>query len=640
MCGISGILSDRQLTGDTIGPMTSVLAHRGPDGNGIWTSPDGKVSLGHQRLSIVDLSPAGAQPMHSSNNRYCISYNGEVYNAREIRDELTQLGTVFRGHSDTEVLLEACALYGVEKAVKMLVGMFAFALWDKAENVLYLVRDRLGIKPLYWGSFGGLFLFASELKSLRKHPGWSVEINRSALAAYMRHGYVPAPHSIYNGIYKLAPGSVLKIKPGQEPEISRYWTMEDTVAYGLRDRALCSEEEAVLATENRLEEAVRSRMIADVPLGAFLSGGIDSSTVVALMQKNSTRSIKTFSIGFHEQGYDEAVYAQGVAGHLGTEHTEFYVSPRDALDVIPLLPDIYDEPFADSSQIPTYLVSKLSRQHVTVALTGDGGDEIFAGYNRYYLVEYLLKKFTLLTPVGRRILKSFICAFPPAYWTWIVDKLPDNLSIPQAGDKLYKLANILSVDKSLVYRNLISIWQDPGELVPGAQEPDSIISKTGVLSGFGSYLEQMQYLDTITYLPDDILTKVDRASMAVSLEARVPLLDHRLVEHAWSLPRSMMIRKNNTKWILRRILYKYVPEKLIERPKMGFAIPIDAWLRGPIRHWAESLLDRDKLVSQGYLNVELIHKKWNKHQSGESNWQYQLWNILMFQAWHERWINT
>lgn len=638
MCGITGCLSSKAEPAGIVESMTAVLHHRGPDGCGIWIDPGNHLYFGHQRLSIIDLSSAGSQPMHSACGRFCIIYNGEIYNADALRNEMKAAGKVFRGNSDTEVIIESCTIWGIRKTVDKLVGMFAFAVWDKQERLLYLVRDRVGIKPLYWGCFNGLFLFASELKSLREHPGWKVELDLSALASFMRHNNVPAPYTIYKGIKKLMPGSILTVQAGNEPRIERYWMMEDAVYEGVHHRQCLDEKELISSTEVLIDEAVRSRMIADVPLGAFLSGGIDSSTVVAFMQKNSNRPVKTFSIGYHEKDYNEAVYAKQIASHLGTEHVELYAEPGDALNVIPQLADIYDEPFADPSQIPTYLVSKLTRQHVTVALSGDGGDEVFAGYNRYLLSGKLLHWLYRVPYSVRILLKRFIHLFPPSALNALSSGLPGKLGIPQAGDKLYKIAATLSSNRSEIYRTLISHWDEPENLVLNSREADIYSDKKLFLDDIENHMEQMQYLDTVIYLPDDILTKVDRASMAVSLEARVPLLDHRVIKHAWSLPPSMKIRNNTGKWILRQILYKHVPEQLIERPKMGFAVPIDEWLRGPIRDWAESLLDRKKLNSQGYLNADLVHQKWREHQSGKRNWQYPIWNVLMFQAWHERWM--
>ncbi|MCH7696255.1 MAG: asparagine synthase (glutamine-hydrolyzing), partial [Proteobacteria bacterium] len=511
-------------------------------------------------------------------------------------------------------------------------------LWDKEEKILYLVRDRLGIKPLYWGRFGGLFLFGSELKALRGHPGWVPEIDRNALAAYLRHNYVPTPHSIYKNIFKLQPGCILTFKPGGHPDIHQYWNMEQVISQG-KDRSSLADEEALIRNmEDIIEEAVCRRMISDVPLGAFLSGGIDSSLIVSLMQKHSERPVKTYTIGFSEPDYNEAEYAGKVAAHLGTDHHEFYVTPDDAMKVIPDLPDIYDEPFSDSSQIPTYLISKLTRQHVTVTLTGDGGDEVFAGYSRYFLADRLDRAIRLMGRPGRHVLQRCINLCSADLWSKILGHLPGRLNIPQIGDKLYKLADILIDDRYARYIKLVSHWDKPDEIVLDAQEANSAISNNQFITTMTEYVEQMQYLDTISYLHDDILTKVDRASMAVSLEARVPLLDHKVVEYAWTLPLSMKIRDGKGKWLLRRMLGKYLPDKLIERPKMGFAIPIHKWLRGPLRDWAESLLDERKLAEQGYLDPARVREKWTEHLSGKRNWQYYLWDILMFQAWHERWM--
>lgn len=638
MCGITGIISGTPVQEGVIQAMTAAIAHRGPDGAATWSGKDKCVALGHQRLAVVDLSEAGGQPMHSSDGRYCIVYNGEIYNAGEIRLELQQGGKTFRGTSDTEVLLEACATLGLKRTLTRITGMFAFALWDRRESILYLVRDRLGIKPLYWGHFGNLFIFGSELKALRKHPGWSVDIDPNAVAAFMQYGYVPTPLSIYRGINKLKPGSMLVYRQGSEPEVSQYWSVEAAINNGVTSPLSGSVEELTASTETILDDAVRSRMLADVPLGAFLSGGIDSSTVVALMQKNSNRPVKTFSIGFHEEGYNEAGFARGVAEHLGTEHTEFYVTAADALDVIPGLAEIYDEPFADSSQIPTCLVSELTRRHVTVALSGDGGDEVFAGYNRYQLADNLMHRLRLLTPAGRYMLMKLIHALPPRQWSGIFSILPERFRVPQAGDKLYKLADVMACHKKDIYNRLVSHWTLSDRLLC----PD--VSGSGLNTGaefplqLDSMVAKMQYQDMLTYLPDDILAKVDRASMAVSLEVRVPLLDHRLVEHAWRLPGDFKLRNGQGKWVLRQILNKYVPEQLTNRPKMGFGIPLDNWLRAPLKGWAESLLDRTTLTQQGLINADVIHDIWQQHLSGERNWQYRIWNVLVFQAWYQRWM--
>lgn len=638
MCGITGIMSTKRGSAAIIESMTSALSHRGPDSHGTWIDHDNNIYFGHQRLSIVDLSSAGNQPMHSACNRYCIIYNGEIYNTNEIRKKLIVTGRQFRGYSDTEVIIESCATWGIREAVNKLVGMFAFALWDKEEKILYLVRDRLGIKPLYWGRFGGLFLFGSELKALREHPGWTPEVDRSALAAYLRHNYVPTPHSIYKNVFKLKPGCMLSLRPGGEPDIHQYWNMEQVISQGKDNSSQADEKVLIRDMEAIIEEAVCKRMIADVPLGAFLSGGIDSSLVVSLMQKHSDRPVRTYTIGFSEPDYNEAEYAAKVAAHLGTDHNEFYVTPDDAMKVIPDLSEIYDEPFSDSSQIPTYLVSKLTRQHVTVALTGDGGDEVFAGYSRYFLADRLDRAIRLMGRPGCKVLQRSINLCSADSWSKILGHLPGRLNIPQIGDKLYKLADVLVDDRYARYIKLVSHWDKPDEVVLDALEAKSAISENQFISTMSEYVEQMQYLDTISYLHDDILTKVDRASMAVSLEARVPLLDHNVVEYAWTLPLSMKVRNGKGKWLLRRMLGKYLPDKLIERPKMGFAVPLHKWLRGPLRDWAESLLDERKLTEQGYLDPVRVREKWTEHLSGKRNWQYYLWDILMFQAWHERWM--
>ncbi|MFT5133588.1 MAG: asparagine synthase (glutamine-hydrolyzing) [Gammaproteobacteria bacterium] len=637
MCGIAGFISTKQESTTIIESMTSALKHRGPDNQGVWCDLENHLYFGHQRLSIVDLSPAGNQPMHSACGRYCIIYNGEVYNTEEIRKKLISIGKKFCGYSDTEVIVEACATWGITKTVNELIGMFAFALWDKTELTLYLVRDRLGIKPLYWGSFDGLFLFGSELKSLREHPGWTPEVDRNALSAYLRHSYVPTPHSIYKNIFKLKPGSMLTIKPGEANEIQQYWDMEQVISQGKQSSDV-NEETQLQNMEDIIENAVCRRMIADVPLGAFLSGGIDSSLVVSLMQKHSDRPVKTFTIGFSEPDYNEADYAAKVAAYLGTEHNEFYVTPEDAMKVIPDLPEIYDEPFSDSSQIPTYLISKMTREHVTVALTGDGGDEVFAGYSRYFLADRLDRTINLIGRPGCKILQRSLHLCSADTWSKILKHLPARLKIPQVGDKLYKLADVLLDDKYARYLKLVSHWDKPDKIVLDSQEAKSAISENQFISTMTEYVEQMQYLDTISYLHDDILTKVDRASMAVSLEARVPLLDHRVIEYAWTLPLSMKVKNGKGKWLLRRVLEKYLPVTLIDRPKMGFGVPINSWLRGPLRDWAESLLDESKLREQGYFDPLRVREKWTEHLSGERNWQYYLWDILMFQAWHERWM--
>ncbi len=643
MCGIAGFVSrgngSSALQFDSIAKaMNQSLQHRGPDDNDNWIDPEAGIALVHRRLSIVDLSPAGHQPMTSADGRYVIIYNGEVYSHEEIRPSLLARGVVFRGHSDTEVILESIAAFGLEATLKRLIGMFALAVWDRKERTLTLVRDRLGIKPLYWAQFGGLFLFGSELKALRAHPGWSPRINRAAVAAFMRHNYVPAPHSIYEGVHQLKPGTILTLPYEGTPKIEAFWDARTIVLDGLGNTIRESDDELTDRLEALLSDAVKRRMVADVPLGAFLSGGIDSSTVVALMQKASNRPIRTFTIGFENEEFDEAKHAAAVARHLGTEHTELTVTSQQALDVIPKLPDMYDEPFADSSQIPTYLVSAMTRQHVTVALSGDGGDELFAGYNRYRHAQRAWLGLSFVPRWLREGMASAITSVSADRWARLLSPLPGRVGPARAADRLLKLASVLRLDdQAALYRRLVTHWE-PGDVVLDADEPRGALWDEA-LPGTG-FLDQMQYLDLVTYLPDDILTKVDRASMSVALEARVPLIDHRVVQLAWQLPQSAKVRNGVNKWLLRQVLYRHVPRELVERPKMGFGIPLGEWLRGPLRHWGESLLDERRLREAGLLDARRIRQSWDEHQSGQRNWQYQLWDILMFEAWRERWLKT
>ena len=659
MCGVVGLLDPRN-TGlsDQISRMVQAIRYRGPDDHGVWCDSTLGVGLGHARLSILDLSPEGHQPMVSASGRFVISYNGEVYNFAELRSELEGAGAKFRGHSDTEVMLAAFEWWGLEKSVQRFVGMFAFALWDRETRALHLVRDRLGIKPLYYGWAGGAFVFGSEMKILEEIPTFERSIHRDSLAAFMRFAYVPEPWSIYQGIYKLAAGCLFTITPSQahapqnfspEPDDVqskwrpvRYWSARKVVESGGADCFKGSEEEAAEQLDRLLREAIGLRMIADVPLGAFLSGGVDSSVVVALMQAQSTRPVKTFTIGFYEEDHNEAAHAAAVAKHLGTEHTELYVTPTEAMAVIPRLPDMYDEPFADSSQIPTYLVSHLARKHVTVALSGDGGDELFAGYNRYFWGRQLWRRVSWLPQSIRRGMAGGIRSVSPEVLDAMSKKLRSVIPMmPSMGDKLHKLAEILAMkDPETMYLGLVSLWKDPEQIVLGGRDLWTILMDRHRWSDVNNFTLQMMALDLVTYLPDDILTKVDRASMAVSLEARVPLIDHRVVEFAWRIPLSMKIkREGEGKWLLRQVLYRYVPKHLIERPKMGFGVPIAQWLRGPLRDWAEALLDERRLRGEGFFNPKPIRKKWTEHLSGQRNWQYLLWNVLMFQSWltsHER----
>ncbi|HVG33483.1 MAG TPA: asparagine synthase (glutamine-hydrolyzing) [Pyrinomonadaceae bacterium] len=633
----------------TVRRMSDTLVHRGPDDEGSFVDEAAGLALGFRRLSIIDLSPEGHQPMTSKDGRYVLIFNGEIYNFQELRRELENLGHHWRGHSDTEVMLAAFTQWGFEQSVKRFNGMFALALWDKGERTLHLTRDRLGEKPLYYGFSGSTFLFGSELKALRAHPEFKAEINRDALALFLRYNYIPAPYSIYQGIYKLTPGTYLSLDErgsslGQLPEPLAYWSAREAAEAGTAEPFEGTESQAITELEALLTDAVGLRMVADVPLGAFLSGGVDSSTVVALMQAQSSQPVKTFSIGFTEEAYNEARHARAVAEHLGTEHTELYVTPEDAMAVIPRLPTLYDEPFSDSSQIPTFLVSQLARRHVTVSLSGDGGDELFAGYTRYLLGESVWNKISWMPKGSRAVAAGALTTVSTRAWdrafTGLKPFLPSRLQHTRPGDRLHKLAEILTVsDVEAMYMNIVSHWKQPTRLVPGSSEPRTILTDDRAWANLPGIIQRMMYLDAVTYLPDDILVKVDRASMGVSLEARVPFLDHRVFEFSWRLPLSWKIQQGQSKWPLRQILYKHVPRALIERPKMGFGIPVGEWLRGPLRDWAESLLDEGRLKREGLLNAEPVRRKWEEHLRGVRNWQYYIWDVLMFQGWLEEETN-
>jgi asparagine synthase (glutamine-hydrolysing) len=646
MCGIAGYWDrSNQTSPETsqaiVTAMTDTLFQRGPDSSGVWLDPAAGVALGHRRLAILDLSPEGAQPMLSADGRYLIVFNGEIYNFGVLRSTLIELGYHFRGHSDTEVMLAAITEWGLTAAVQKFIGMFAFALWDTQARVLHLCRDRAGEKPLYYGWVGNTLLFGSELKALVAHPDWQGQIDRSALTLFVRYGYIPAPHSIYQGISKLTPGTILSFE-GEQVQTAApipYWDLQTVVEKGIREPFQGSDREAISQLDKLLREIIQAQMVADVPLGAFLSGGIDSSTIVALMQAQSSRPIKTFSIGFSEQQYNEAEYAKAVAAHLGTEHTELYVTPTDALNVIPKLPQLYDEPFADSSQIPTFLLSEMTRQHVTVSLSGDAGDELFGGYSRYFLGSDIWQKISWI-PVGmRQFYAKLLVSVSPKRWDSIVDKIGEvvpQLDNVQAGRKIHKIAGALGSKQPLeMYRELLSSWKHPAELVLNSTEPETIVTHPPEWLDRLDFAEQMMYLDAMSYLPDDILVKVDRAAMAVSLESRVPFLDRRVIEFAWQLPLSMKLRDDRGKWLLRQVLDQYVPSQLIDRPKMGFGVPLDGWLRLELRDWAESLLDAQRLEREGFFNVRAVRQQWAEHQSGEFDRSAKLWNILMFQAWLE-----
>jgi asparagine synthase (glutamine-hydrolysing) len=578
--------------------------------------------------------------MTSVDGRYTTVFNGEIYNYREIRRDLKGLGFSFRGTSDTEVILSAAVQWGIEETLRRMSGMFALAIWDKTASRLYLARDRMGEKPLYYGWSGGVFLFGSELKALRAHPRWQGVVNRNALTLLLRHGYVPAPHSIYEGIKKLRPGTVVVFDGTHRDGVeSAYWSARDHIIPG-GERATLSDAAAVSALDEMLHTVIRQQMISDVPLGAFLSGGVDSSTIVGIMQSLSSQPVRTFTIGFEENAFNEAVHAKAVARHIGTDHTELYVTPNETLNTIPNLPGMYDEPFADSSQVPTFLVAQLARRHVTVSLSGDGGDELFGGYPRYSIAKGIWNLLGWMPRSMRYGVGHALESASPEQWDLMVRKfravLPRGIREHASGDRAHKLAAYLRAASSDdLYVGLVSQWQSPNDLVVGGKEPPTPLTSDQSGREHWDLLTRLMYLDMISYLPDDILVKVDRATMAVSLESRAPFLDHRVVELALGLPLSVKFRDGQSKWILRRVLEKYVPPSLFERPKMGFGIPLDRWLRGPLREWAGDLLAPARLRREGYLRPEQITEKWNEHQSGTRNWQHLLWSVLMFQAWLE-----
>ena len=648
MCGICGFvdLSNRynHLNRQRIiSEMTNTLIHRGPDDEGYWHDEAKGVSLGHRRLSILDLSSHGSQPMLSNSGRYAIVFNGEIYNHSLLRNELIKSGVniSWRGHSDTETLLACIDEWGIEKSIKKSTGMFALAIFDNKENNLFLVRDRMGEKPLYYGYQNGVFLFGSELKAINKHPNSLCEIDRNAIALQFRYSYIPTPYSIYKGIKKLKAGTILKVNLSrsnilkealEEPKV--YWALENVVIKAQKNIYTGNSLEAIDDLNDLLGKSVRNQMAADVPLGAFLSGGVDSSLIVSLMQSQSSIPIDTFTIGFSEDDYNEAIFAKKIAKHLGTNHTELYITSKDALSVVDKLPQIYDEPFSDSSQIPTYLISEMTKKNVTVSLSGDAGDELFGGYNRYLWTRKIWSRIKFLPISLRKIISYSMTSVSPSSWDKILKQILDT---PQPGDKVHKLSSILTSSSATdCYFNLISHWKNSENIVIGANHLSPSFSDISNDIDFDSIEEKMMYLDSINYLPDDILSKIDRASMSVSLETRVPFLNHHVVEFANTLPLSMKIKDGESKWILRQLLYKYIPKDLIERPKMGFGMPIDIWLRGPLRDWAESLLEESRIKKEGFLNYEPIRRKWIEHISGKRNWQHHLWDILMFQAWLEK----
>ena len=646
MCGFTGLIRTHPISNDDvaeiINSMTASLTHRGPDDSGIWHNQECSVALGHKRLSIIELSKAGYQPMHSSNDRYVIAFNGEIYNHLAIRQSLEkEFGSLlWNGQSDTETLLAAFEKLGINQTLQKCVGMFAFALWDKKQKILMLGRDRMGEKPLYYGWVNNDFLFGSELKAIKKYPHFNNCISSSALADFLQFSYVPGPQSIYEGIFKVPPGHYIIVEQdklkNQEVESICYWSLEKVIDRGQKN-PINNMQDAILSMETALQDSVGLQMLADVPVGAFLSGGVDSSLISSLMQEQSTLPIKTFTVGFDEHGFDEAPYAQKIANYLKTDHTEIYVNETQARDVIPLLPEIYDEPFADSSQIPTYLISKIAKSKVSVALSGDGADEIFGGYNRYFWAPSIWNKLKVMPLFARQALAKILTIYSQG----TIDKFLGQNFIVRPGEKLYKLANSIQHISSIqdLYLNLVRNYSNTNFLLDHHTKnltPNlSQLLDEALQSNSLSEAHQMMFCDSVSYLPDDILCKVDRASMANSLETRAPFLDHRIVELAWRIPVQMIIKGNQGKLLLKEILYKRIPKELLDRPKSGFGIPLGEWLRLPLRDWAEELLSRDRLILEGNFCPEYTHKIWSEHLSGEFDWSARLWNILMFQAWLE-----
>ncbi|MES2288358.1 MAG: asparagine synthase (glutamine-hydrolyzing) [Pseudomonadota bacterium] len=645
MCGIAGHIDGRARRSHDANlriarAMASALQHRGPDGSGVWGDQTTQVYLAHRRLSIIDLSEAGAQPMATPDGRGHLSYNGEVYNAASLRPALEGVGYRFRGHSDTEVILYGCHHWGVVETARKLWGMFAFAYWDQEKRKLWLVSDRLGKKPIYWMKAGGSFAFASELRPMLLHPEAPRGIDRSSVAEYLRTGCIGSPHSIIEGISKIEPGTVVTISPGQgEIRTETYWTLEHALERGHANEFIGTPHDAAAEAEALIADATRIRLASDVPLGAFLSGGIDSSVVTAMMQAQGGGVTRTFSIGYEHSDYDEGEDAARVAAHLGTNHTRFTLGAADVLGVIPSIPQIFDEPFADASQIPTYIVSKLARQHVTVALTGDGGDEVFAGYNRHAAAGGLLAQLGRLPRPLRSAMARSMTALTPAQWRAVFKVVPKGKRPRTVGEKIHKLAPLLSLEGREQYRHVTSLWSDPAAVVVNGAERPGVIDNKRFAGLFRDRVEEFRFFDLATYLPYDILTKVDRASMAVSLETRAPLLDHRLVEFSFALPSSLHLHGGKTKWILRTILERHVPRALFDRPKMGFAVPIESWLRNELRDWADDLLSERKIANQGLLRSEPIRALWQEHLSGRTNAQYKLWPVLMLNAWIDAYMD-